>query len=145
MNRVETQAIQAAIQSDTKPAWGTVPGLSYDTDKCTPQEWAEILCQFQDATCEQSWAFGEDKWGEQRLSHLVVRLDGEVIAAAQVILLLAPVLNRGIAYLKMGPVWQRKGQDVNTDVLYLALDALKREYQDRRKLMLMVLLPPDPL
>lgn len=115
-----------------------------EVDQCTPHEWAAILCQFEDATCDQSWAFGSDKWGEERLSHIVIRENGDVVAAAQLVLIVVPVINRGIAYLKMGPLWRPKGRQANPEALSLILEAIKQEFRDRRGLVVMALLPPDP-
>ncbi len=121
----------------------SVPGISVAIDQCTREQWAQTICQFEDATYDQSTSFLADKWGSEKLSHIVVSQNGEPLAAAALVVLTAPLINKGIAYLKMGPMWRRKGRQPDLNTLATIAEAIKQEYSIRRGLMVMVLLPPD--
>jgi hypothetical protein len=108
--------------------------------------WERLISEFEDATYDQTHAYGAHLWGEHKLSDLVLRrADGVVVAAAQVVLLRPPLLGHGLAYVKFGPLWRRKDEPADPHVLAAMLDALKKEYAVRRGLLLTVLPPPDPV
>ncbi len=123
----------------------TSGNFSHEVDSCTPQAWNALMQEFRDASYNQLPALASHIWGENRLSHIIVRQGDKAVAAAQLVLLTVPVLGYGMAYLKFGPVWQRKAEPVNGDALEAILQAIKEEYADRRGLLVMALPPPDPL
>jgi hypothetical protein len=108
-------------------------------DRITEREWTDLLPQFADASIYQTWAYGAVHWGEKQLSHLVLRRNGTVLAAAQLRLIRLPILRRGIAYLRWGPLWQRKGTAADVEVLREMSKALVAEYVSRRGLLLRVI------
>src|SRR5690349_19413270 len=83
--------------------------FSTQVDGMDPGAWEEVLTGFDDATIYQSWAYGAVRWGAARVSHLVLRRDGEVVAAAQLRIARVPVLPLGVAYLRWGPLCRRRG------------------------------------
>ena len=142
MNSVVSRS--SLFKDTTQSTSQSSDALSCEVDLCTSQQWGEIISGFDDATYDQSMAFLGDRWGHERLSSIVLRQGQEVVAAALLVILTLPVLNKGMAYLKMGPLWRRKGREADTNSLKLMVDAIKQEYSMRRGLMVMTLLPPDP-
>ena len=88
-----------------------------DLDAVTASEWPELLGRFEDANFYQTWSYGAVRWGARNLSHLVLRRGGEVAGVAQVRILRAGFLNRGIAYLRWGPVCQLRGRELDAATL----------------------------
>lgn len=102
-------------------------------------QWHDVMRRFEDATIYQTVAFGSVCWKEKQLHHLVLRdASGEALAATQVRLMTVPLLNRGIAYVRWGPLFRRRGQEADPECFRQALVALKKEYAERRQLMLRI-------
>jgi hypothetical protein len=125
---------------------GTTPGrYGASVVAMDPASWERLVAGFGDASYDQTNAYGAHLWGDHRLSHLVLTRDEEVVAAAQVVILQPPLLRRGLAYVKFGPLWLRKDAPAEPQVLEAVLEALKSEYAVRRGLLLTVLPPPHPV
>jgi hypothetical protein len=124
---------------------GTEPRGRYTAtvDGIDAAEWERVVFSFDDAAYDQTHAYGAHLWGDGRLSHVVLRRDGDVVGAAQVVLLRPPLVARGIAYVKFGPLWRRKERPVDPAVLAGMLVVLKTEYAEHRGLLLTVFPPPD--
>ena len=123
---------------NSQPSSVTEP-LTVSVDQIGEQEWNKILPLFADASVYQSWAYGTVCWGEKQLSHLLLKRGTEVVAAAQLRLVRLPIVNKGVAYLRWGPLWRLRGQAVDPTVLDEMLDALRKEYVQRRGLLLRLL------
>lgn len=107
-------------------------------DEIAESEWSELLLRFDDASLYQTWSYGAVCWKGSQLSHLVLKKGGEVAAMAQVRIVRLPVLGKGIAYVRWGPLWRLHDQPADPAVLRQAMLALKAEYADRRRLLLRV-------
>lgn len=132
---------------DVAPAADAVAALAdyrVETDAVAPRQWEDIVDLFADATYDQTATFSGHGWGDGRLSNLVLYKGERIVAAAQIVILKIPALPRGLAYVKFGPLWRRKGAAADTSDLSAVLQALQREYAGRRGHMLTVLPPPDP-
>lgn len=114
--------------------------LGYDTETgpFTEDEWNDIVFRFDDATLSQTWSYGAVRWGANNLSHLVLKKDGEVIAATQVIITKVRILNAGLAYVKGGPLWCRQNAAPDLEVLRQMLAALRQTYATDRGLLLRI-------
>jgi len=110
-----------------------------EVDQVGREEWSEIIQHFEDASIYQTWSYGAVRWGENKLSHLVLRKNGVVVAAAQARILKPPFLQRGIAYIRWGPLWRLCGKERDLDSLRQMARALIEEYVVRRSLFLRVL------
>jgi hypothetical protein len=88
------------------PAPPPMPEARYEASVAPldPASWERLVAGFDDATYDQTHTYGAHLWGSARLSHLVLRRDGVVVAAAQVVLLRPPLLRRGLGYVKFGPL-----------------------------------------
>ncbi len=122
------------VFSSTRP-----PTMSVTIDATSEREWSASMNTFADANIYQSWAYGSVRWGERALSHVVVRAEDEVVAMAQLRILRPAGFPFGIAYLRWGPLCQKRGYELNTEALDHIADALHQEYVLRRGLHLEVL------
>lgn len=113
------------------------PTIQVDAE--TPESWGNIVKLFADASIYQTWQYGAVRWGRRSLSHLVLRLDGRVVAAAQLRIAKLPVFSAGVAYLRWGPLARLKETRFDRAIMSMMIDALRREYVDRRRLTLQII------
>jgi hypothetical protein len=99
-------------------------------------EWDAMVGDFADADVFQTWDYGAAMWGVRQLSHLALRRDGRIEAGAQLRIVRLPVFGAGIAHVKWGPLWRRRGQAPSLENLRCMLRALRDEYVQRRGLVL---------
>jgi lipid II:glycine glycyltransferase (peptidoglycan interpeptide bridge formation enzyme) len=112
---------------------------SMEIDTVSSAEWSSLLQQFDDATIYQTWSCGAVLWGENRLSHIVLKEHDEVIGLAQVASMQLPFLRRGTALVFWGPVWRRSGQPGDHQVFSHLLESLRDEYVERRGMLLRII------
>ena len=98
-----------------------------------------MLDLFEDANIYQTQSFGVVRWGRKHLSHLVVKKDGEVLAMAQLRIVQPTSFRCGLAYLRWGPIWSRRGRQTDLDTAAWMASALNEEYVRKRGLLLRVL------
>ncbi len=92
----------------------------------------ELISGFDDVSYDQTGAFSKLRWGEGRLSRLVLVRNGEVVAGARVVILTQPGIARGLAYLRGGPFWRRHGVAPDARLYRAAVKAIRAEYCDHR-------------
>jgi lipid II:glycine glycyltransferase (peptidoglycan interpeptide bridge formation enzyme) len=112
-----------------------------ETDSIDKETWSRVLLEFDDANIYQTWSYGAVRWGAKNLSHLLLKNRGDIVAAAQARIVKLPLLPCGIAYIRWGGMWQRKGRPRDLDVFRRMILALRQEYADRRGLFLRMLPP----
>jgi hypothetical protein len=115
------------------------PSWQVEVDRATPAEWSNMLDLFDDANIYQTSAYGGVRWGEKNLSRLVLKRDGEVLGMAQIRIIRPTPLKFGMAYLRWGPLWERRGLPLDPEVPTRMARAIEDEYLDKRKLFLRVL------
>lgn len=98
-----------------------------------------MLGLFDDANIYQTAAYGEVHWGEKNLSRIVLRRDGEVVGIAQLRIVRPTPLKFGMAYLRWGPLWERRGIPLDPEAPGRMARAIEEEYVRRRKLLLRIL------
>jgi len=98
-----------------------------------------MLDLFDDANIYQTSAYGGVRWGEKNLSRIVLKRDGEVLGMAQLRIIKPTPLKFGMAYLRWGPLWERRGQPLDPEVPSRLVRAIEDEYLRKRKLFLRVL------
>ncbi len=106
--------------------------------KMEKDDWNAILGMFSDAGIYQTYQYGAVSKGGNRLTHVLLKENGAVVAAAQVRIHTARKINRGIAYVFHGPLWRRKDIKPEIEHLRRILDALKTEFAVNQKLMLRI-------
>lgn len=117
----------------------TAPVWEVEIDSSTPDVWSQLLELFDDANIYQTWSYGLVRWGAKNLSHLVVKRDGEVVGMAQLRVIRPTRFKFGMAYLRWGPIFERRGRPLDAEVLAYLSRALEKEYVEKRKLLLHVL------
>jgi lipid II:glycine glycyltransferase (peptidoglycan interpeptide bridge formation enzyme) len=122
--------------TDFGPNSGSLDG---QVDGQTAESWSTIIAQFADANIYQTWAYGAVRWGERHLSHLVIRRNGQVLAAAQLRIARMPLIPSGVAYLRWGPMCQINRGLLNPAVVVAMISRLREEYAKRRGLALYVI------
>ena len=111
-------------------------GYTSEVDTVDEQRWCEILQEFDDANIYQTWSYAAVTNGRRRASHLILKRNQEVAAAAQVRIEKLPFVNVGIAYVRWGPLWRRYVTEMNFDVFRQAIRALRNEFACKRGLVL---------
>jgi lipid II:glycine glycyltransferase (peptidoglycan interpeptide bridge formation enzyme) len=123
---------QAGLHSTPGGDW------QVEVDRWTRDEWFQMLDLFTDANIYQTWSYGEIRWGRKSLSHLVLRRGGEIVGIAQLRIVRPTKFKFGIAYLRWGPLCERRGQPLDSEVTSRMARALETEYVRRRKLFLRI-------
>jgi len=98
-----------------------------------------MLDLFNDANIYQTHSYGAIRWGAKNLSHLVLKRGGEIVAIAQLRIVRPTRLKFGMAYLRWGPIFERRGRPLEPQVAEAVARALKDEYVGKRKLYLRIL------
>ena len=111
---------------------------SIEFETIDKDEWHKIINQFSDANLFQTWSYDAVRYGEENISHFVLRAADKIIAAAQARIVGIPVLGLGAAYIRWGPVWQLRNETADPSIFRLAVRALRNEYVCRRGLILRV-------
>lgn len=114
-------------------------GWQIEVDRATSTEWSKMLDLFNDANIYQTAAYGEVHWGEKNLSRLVLKRNGEVVAMAQFRIIRPTPLKFGMAYLRWGPLWERRSMPLDPEVPKLMARAIEDQYVCKRKLFLRLL------
>ncbi len=115
------------------PVWQVV------VDRATSAEWSKLLDLFDDANIYQTFAYGGVRWGEKSLSHLILKRDGEVRGMAQLRIVRPTPLKFGMAYLRWGPLCERRGRLLDPEGFINMARALEEEYVGKRRLLLRVI------
>jgi FkbH-like protein len=115
------------------------PAWQIEVDRWTPDEWSKMLDLFNDANVYQTWSYGQVRWGRKRLSHLVLKRGGEVLGMAQLRIVRPTRFNFGMAYLRWGPLCERRGRPLDSEVFTRIASALDTEYVRKRRLFLRIL------
>jgi lipid II:glycine glycyltransferase (peptidoglycan interpeptide bridge formation enzyme) len=112
--------------------------VTIEIDDIAKQAWDELIKSFNDASIYQSWAYGAVRWGQKNCSHIVMKSNGQPLAAAQVRLFTMPIVGPYAAYVSRGPLWRRKGTAKDYNILRQILRCLYKEYVEKRKCLLRV-------
>jgi hypothetical protein len=109
-----------------------------EVDQASDGEWSHLIELFEDANLYQTAAYGGVCWGARNLSRIVLRRGGEVRAVAQLRIVRPTPLKFGIAYLRWGPLWERRGHPADVEVPERIALAIQEEYVVRRRLFLRI-------
>jgi GNAT acetyltransferase-like protein len=109
-------------------------------------EWDRLAGGFADMCLEQTAAFADSRFGAAHSTGLILREaeNAEPVAMALAVVALLPVVGLGLAHVKFGPLWRRRGAPADPAHLALMLEALKEEFARKRKLAVRVMPPADP-
>lgn len=110
-----------------------------EVDHVSSGEWSGMLDLFLDASFYQTAAYGEARWGARGLSRLVLRRNGEVVGIAQLRIIRPTALRYGMAWLRWGPLWEKRDREWDPAVPIHLARAIEEEYVLRRKLLVRIL------
>ena len=113
-------------------------GYRAQVDMIDEDNWMRNLEQFDGATIYQTWSYGKIRWGQEKLSHLILRRNDQVVSAAQCIIKQLRGIRAGIAYVPWGPLWRRPEVENDETVFQQMLCALYSEYVEKRGLFLRI-------
>lgn len=111
-------------------------GFASEVDTVDEQEWYRILQGFNDANIHQTYAAAVVAGSRHNISHLILRKNGEIVAAAQARITRIPLLNVGVATIQAGPLWERAGNEPDLESFRQAIRASRNEYVCKRGLVL---------
>jgi lipid II:glycine glycyltransferase (peptidoglycan interpeptide bridge formation enzyme) len=137
MSQASSQIALMSRETESKPL--PDPVWQVEVDRATRAEWSAMLDLFDDANLYQTWSYGEIRWGRKNLSHLVLKRNGEVFGMAQVRIIRPTKFKFGMAYLRWGPLCQRRGSELDAEATLRMAHALQEEYVRRRGLLLQIL------
>jgi hypothetical protein len=112
------------------------PEYSAEIDTVDEERWCRALEQFDDANIYQTWSYDEVRCGRKNISHMLLKRNGNIVAAAQARVAKAPFITIGVAYVRWGPLWRRGDEEPDPEIFRLAVRALRNEYAFRRGLVL---------
>jgi hypothetical protein len=107
-------------------------GMEVLIDEHIARDWDGLIAGFDDVSLDQTAAFSDLRWGDGRISQLMLVEGGEVVAAARVAILTQPGFAKGLAYLRGGPFWRRHGVTPDARLYRAAIEAIRTEYCVRR-------------
>lgn len=109
-------------------------------------EWDRLAAGFADMCLEQTAAFAGPRFGAAHATGMILReaASKEPLAMALAVVATLPVIGLGLAQVKFGPLWRRRGAPANPAHLALMLEALKREFAQKKRLAVRVMPPADP-
>lgn len=106
--------------------------------------WDQIASGFDDALPEQCHCFNVARWGGEKVENIAVFDGAEVIGGTSVVLIRPPWIDTGIAIVKWGPLWRKRGRTPELNDLIGILLQLQAELAVRRGFYLTVMPPADP-
>jgi hypothetical protein len=118
-------------------------GLQTEVDTVPAAAWDELAGEFDDLNYDQIARYAAGQWGEH-VSHLLLRREGEAVAGARTAIITLPGMQRGLAFLRFGPFWRRRGGTPDLTAYRAAIAALVEEYCLRRGHCLTVIPRPNP-
>lgn len=135
------------MSDNATPPAPDLTDLAVSVDTVSEDDWNRWLPKFSDASLYQTWAFGSVSWTDKSTSRIVLRRGAEPIGLAQLRLAQIPLVNRGVAQLRWGPVCVRREEGFQPDIYRAMATAVVREYSQERRLLLRVIprtLQEDP-
>jgi hypothetical protein len=118
---------------------GLEQGFVAEVDTTDQGQWERTARAFSDANIYQSWSYGLARTRPSKLSHIVLKRDGCVVAALQVRLVGLPNARCGVAYARWGPLWKLRSASKDAEVFRQAVRAIRNEYAIRRGLIVRLL------
>ena len=109
-----------------------------EVDKVSREEWSDFLLNFDDAVIYQTWPYGFIRWGQNKMSHIVLRDGNQILAIAQCIIMKLPGISAGIAYIPWGPIYQLNGKNSDPVIFQQMISAIYQEYGNKRHLLVRI-------
>ncbi|MCP4937025.1 MAG: aminoacyltransferase [bacterium] len=104
------------------------PGVELTLEIVDQETWDNLIDVFEDTSPEQTGVFMNERWGKNRTICIILKHGDEIVAGACVVLFVLPLLGRGIAYIKHGPLWRRREVPLDICDYSAAIEALVNEF-----------------
>ncbi len=107
--------------------------------------WNKLASDFEDAVHEQTHCFNTSRWGFADIDNVCFREGDRVIGGASVIVMKFRPLGTGLATIKWGPLWRKRGESLEPSRLKAMLALLQQEYAEQQGLFLTIIPCADPV
>jgi lipid II:glycine glycyltransferase (peptidoglycan interpeptide bridge formation enzyme) len=111
----------------------------------TPDRFDGLAANYNEVVQEQTARFLAARWGGERIETVTIERSGIEIGAAAVLVVTAPMIDRGIAVIKWGPLWRKPGAIHRPSDMMACLAALKQEYAEHRGYQVAIMPHADPV
>lgn len=101
-------------------------------------EWNKLTIKFKDLNIYHLWNYSKIVQKEKHVKHIALYEGKELLSIFQIRLKTIPVINRGIAYIFKGPIWQKKNSVNSFEAFKKILHAIRNEYVINQKLLLRI-------
>lgn len=108
-----------------------------EIDKVDRTLWDYLMTQFDDASIYQTWSMGKIVKANS-LSHIIVKIGGEIHGCCQVRLKRIPYINVGFADIIWGPICMKRGKPLEPNILLNLICGIKEEYGINRGYMVRI-------
>jgi hypothetical protein len=112
--------------------------FTVEIDTIQAERWSELILECEDSSIYQTWSAGTIRWGQENLSHVLLKKLDKVVGLAQVRIRTFPFVHGGVATVFWGPMWRRKGMPADYSCLDKMIACLKEEYAIKRGLLLRI-------
>ena len=106
--------------------------LKTEIDKINRENWESLISQFLDASLPQLWTNNTSDAKKKHLSHIVIRKGDDILGCCQVLLRSTPLPRIGLADIQWGPVYIKKENYINHEILRHLIHGIVDEYAIRR-------------
>jgi hypothetical protein len=110
-------------------------GYTADVDSVRQAGWYDIAAGFADLNIYQVWQPGSPARRSEGTSTVLLKCGDETAAAAEVRLFRLPFTERGIAYVRWGPLFRQTSRGLNREHFRQLVRALRNEYACRRRMV----------
>lgn len=100
------------------------------------KDWDKIAVEFRDVIHEQTECFNALRWQPDRVQRVAFYRDGVLVSGAVVLIIRFPVVGSGVAVVKWGPLWRKRGRNEDVAVLLATVAELRRIYAEQEGLFL---------
>ena len=141
---ISTATCQVRSLEVDRAVLGPVVGKSQiSINSCDEVQWDRIVAGMEDGSYDQTTVYAQGRW-PGRTERCLVYNNDDILGGAIVVLLTAPMLKWGLAYVKFGPFWRPKGQFVSLDNYETVIHAIWQHYCCQRGHHLSILPRPNP-
>lgn len=100
--------------------------------------WYLSMQDFEDSNIYQTWNFAALAQDEKNIKHIAIYSNNTLIGLVKVRIKKVPILNRGIAYILNGPIWQKRNQENHIQILANIFVALRENFVEKQRLVLRI-------
>lgn len=105
--------------------------------------WDDFAQGMDDVSLNQTSLYADSEW-PGRTERFSVHAGNKAIGGAVVVLIRPPFIDRGLAYVKFGPMWRRRDMPASIETYRTVIAALTRHYCDDRRYHLTIRPRPNP-